>query len=140
MRQVTNHAEPTGIPGQGPFNRFDHGKAFPPADFKQIVRADVDTLYSVASLDLGPEPVVLSAPATDRYFMLPMLSLWTDVFAVPGTRTTEHNIARDFLVVSRNWVKFQPGSMSSTALRASLPSSAARRRTCAARGPQISVR
>ena len=89
---------------------------------------------------LVQEPVVLSAPATDRYFMLPMLSLWTDVFAVPGTRTTGHNIACDFLVVSRNWVKFQPDSMSSTALRASLPSSAARRRTCAARGPQISVR
>ena len=44
--------------------------------------------------------------------MLPMLTLWTDVLAVPGTCTAGRNIARDFLVVSRNWVKFQPGSMS----------------------------
>ena len=44
MRQTTNYAEPTGIPGQGPFNQFAHGRAFPPADFKIIVRANVDTL------------------------------------------------------------------------------------------------
>ncbi len=30
MRQVTNFAEPTGILGQGPFNRFSHGKLFRP--------------------------------------------------------------------------------------------------------------
>jgi len=103
IRQTTNFAEPTGIPGQGPFDQFSHAKALPDADFKIIVRANVDTLYSVASLDLGPEPVVFSVPATDRYFMLPMLSLWSDVFAVPDTRTTGRNIACDFLVVGLNW-------------------------------------
>ena|SRR5882672_7801008 len=75
IRQLTNFAEPTGIPGQGPFNRFSHSPAFPPADFKAIVRANVDTLYSIAYLDLGQEPIVLSVPATDRYFVLQMLSL-----------------------------------------------------------------
>jgi len=103
LRQATNFREPTGIPGQGPFNRFSHSPAFPPADFTQVVRANVDTLYSIAHLDLGPEPVVLSVPATDRYFMLPMLSLWTDVFACPGTRTTGRGKARQFLVVGPNW-------------------------------------
>jgi hypothetical protein len=67
IRQLTNFAEPTGIPGQGPFNRFSHAKAFPPADFKAVVRTNLDTLYSIANLDLGPEPLVLSMPATDRY-------------------------------------------------------------------------
>jgi hypothetical protein len=46
---------------------------------------------------------VLSVPATDRYFMLPLLSLWTDVFAVPGTRTTGRSTAREFLLVSPSW-------------------------------------
>lgn len=101
--QAANYAEPTGVPTQAPFNQFGHAKAFPPADFKAVVRPNVDTLYSVASLDLGREPIVLSVPATDRYFMLPMLSLWTDVFAAPGTRTTGRNTAREFLVVGPRW-------------------------------------
>ena len=99
MRQGTNYAEPTGMVTQAPYNQFSHARAFPPADFKAVVRPNVDTLYSSANLDLGPEPVVLSVPATDRYFMLPLLSLWTDVFAAPGSRTTGRNTAREFLVV-----------------------------------------
>ena len=103
MRQGTNYAEPTGIVTQAPYNQFSHARAFPPADFKAVVRANVDTLYSSANLDLGPEPIVLSVPATDRYFMLPLLSLWTDVFAVPGTRTTGRNTAREFLLIAPGW-------------------------------------
>jgi hypothetical protein len=103
MRQGTNYAEPTGIVTQAPYNQFSHARAFPPADFKAVVRPNVDTLYSSANLDLGPEPVGLSVPATDRYFMLPLLSMWADVFAVPGTRTTGRNTAREFLLVGPNW-------------------------------------
>ena len=103
MRQGTNYAEPTGIVTQAPYNQFSHARAFPPADFKAVVRPNVDTLYSSANLDLGPEPLVLSVPATDRYFMLPLLSFWTDVFAVPGTRTTGRNAAREFLLVGPSW-------------------------------------
>jgi hypothetical protein len=103
VRRVTNYAEPTGIPGQAPLNQFSHAKTFPTADFKAGVRPNVDTLYSTANLDLGPDPIVLSVPATDRYFMLPLMSLWTDVFAVPGTRTTGRNMAREFLLVGPRW-------------------------------------
>jgi hypothetical protein len=103
MRQGTNYAEPTGIVTQAPYNQFSHARAFPPADFKAVVRPNVDTLYSSANLDLGPEPLVLSVPATERYFMLPLLSSWTDVFAVPGTRTTGRNTTREFLLVGPGW-------------------------------------
>lgn len=74
-KQTTNYAEPTGIPTQAPVNQFSHAKEFTPVDFKAVVRPNMDTLYSPAVLDLGPEPLVLSVPATDRYFMLPLMSL-----------------------------------------------------------------
>src|ERR1700710_1345383 len=103
LRQQTNFAEPTGKLAQAPLNRFSHAKEFTPAEWKVVVRPNVDTLYSPATLDLGPEPIVLSVPATDRYFVLPMMNLWTDMFAVPGTRTTGRNNARAFLLVGPNW-------------------------------------
>lgn len=103
MRLSTNYAEPTGIITQAPYNQFSHAREFPQADFKGVVRANVDTLYSSANLDLASEPMVLSVPATDRYFILQILSLWTDVFAAPGTRTTGTNTARDFLLAGPGW-------------------------------------
>lgn len=44
--QGTNYAEPTGIVTQAPYNQFSHAKAFPPSDFKAVVRPNVDILYS----------------------------------------------------------------------------------------------
>lgn len=103
LQKLSNFAEPKEGDAFGPPNQFHHARVFPNPDDKIVIRENVDTLYSAAVLDLKAEPMVLSVPKTDRYFMLPMLSLWTDVFAVPGTRTTGKNTARDFLVVGPKW-------------------------------------
>ena len=70
-------------------NAFSNVPAYPPASDKTVVRTNYDTLYSIAYLDMLKEPVVVSVPDTGgRYYLLPMLDMWTDVFASPGWRTT----------------------------------------------------
>jgi hypothetical protein len=89
--------------GKGPMNVFVNVPAYPLADFKGVVRSNFDTLYSIAWLDLTREPLVVSAPDTDgRYYLLPMLDMWTDVFASPGWRTTGTE-AGDFLITPPGW-------------------------------------
>lgn len=84
-------------------NTYAHVPVFPPAEFREVVRPNFDTLYSSVWLDLTDGPLVLHVPGTDgRYYLLPMLDMWTDVFAVPGKRTTGTD-AQDFVILPPEW-------------------------------------
>ena len=99
-RQLTNVARPEGI--HTPTNSFASLGEFPPADMRVVVRPNFDTLYSSAWLDLTKGPMIVSVPDTHgRYYLLPMLDMWTDVFASPGWRTTGTRAAgaADYVVV-----------------------------------------
>jgi hypothetical protein len=58
---------------------------------------------SIAWLGLTKEPQIVSLPDTGgRFYLMPMLDTWTDVFASPGWRTTGTQAA-NFLLTPPGW-------------------------------------
>lgn len=87
-RVLTNVATPEGK--NAPMGRFADRRAYPDAKFRSVTAPNADTLYSSAFLHMGREPYLHGIPDEDgRYFLMPMLSAWTNVFAVPGKCTLE---------------------------------------------------
>ena len=103
MRQATNVPDVGTVNMRAPANQFAHARAYPKAEEKDVVRFNFDTLYSFAWLDLSHEPVILSVPDTEgRYYLLPMLDMWSDVFSVVGSRTTGTK-AGTYAIVGPGW-------------------------------------
>jgi len=86
-RVMTNVAQAEGT--RAPMGHLIRLREYPTAAFRDVTAPNADTLYTTAFIDVGKEPWVLSLPdAHDRYYLFPMLDAWTNVFQVPGKRTT----------------------------------------------------
>jgi hypothetical protein len=115
-KQLTNVTK-AGSGINAPMNTFANIPEYPTATMKVVVRPNFDTLYSSAWLDLTKEPMIVSVPDTQgRYYLLPMLDMWTDVFASPGWRTTGTQ-AGDYAVVPPGW----SGSIPANVVRVDAP-------------------
>jgi len=102
-RRVATNVPPTIAPGAGPMNAFHHRRTYPTGEFRAVVRPNFDTLYSSAWIDLTREPMIVSAPDTGgRYYLLPVMDMWTDVLASPGKRTSG-TTAQSFAIVPVCW-------------------------------------
>jgi hypothetical protein len=94
--------EQPGVP-QTAINQYGHVRELRDANYKNIPTPNNDTLYSHAFLDLTAEPIIVRVPEIDdRYYVLPFLSAYQDVFAHIGTRETGTG-AGDYVVVGPNW-------------------------------------
>ena len=98
---MTNYASVQG--SRGPMGQIIKLRNYPAVDDHAVTAPNADTLYTTAWLDVSREPWVFSVPDMgDRYYLLPMLDGWTDVFQVPGKRTTGGK-AQTYAITGPGW-------------------------------------
>ena len=109
-RVMTNVAEPQGT--KAPMGQIGRLREYPTASFRDVTAPNADTLYTYAFFDVAKEPYVLSLPDMgDRYALFPMLDGWTDVFEVPGKRTTGTG-AQTYAITGPGWSGTLPEGVS----------------------------
>ena len=100
-KQMTN-VDSAG-PERAPMGQLIFMRTFPTADYRDVPGANMDTLYTMVWLDVSIEPWIVSIPDMgDRYYMMPMLDAWTNVFQLPGTRTTGGK-AQTYAITGPGW-------------------------------------
>jgi hypothetical protein len=100
-RVMTNVAKAEGT--RAPMGDLLRMRTYPNAAFRDVTAPNADTLYTTGWVDVGREPWVLSLPdASDRYYLFPMLDGWTNVFQVPGKRTTGTG-AQTYAITGPGW-------------------------------------
>jgi len=108
-RVSTNVAKPEG--SKAPMGQFAKLRTYPAVSDHTVTAPNADTLYTLTWLDVSKEPWVLSIPdMKDRYFLVPMLSGWTDVFQVPGKRTTGTK-AQKYAITGPGWTGTLPDGL-----------------------------
>ncbi len=75
---------------KGPFNRIaNEARVFTPKD-TTVITPNSDTPYSLLSMDLRAEPLVLCVPAVDkkRYYSVQLIDMYTFNYGYIGSRAT----------------------------------------------------
>ena len=100
-RSFTNVAAPEAA--KAPMGQFIKLRDYPAVDNHTVTAPNADTLYTMIWVDVAKEPWVISTPdMKGRYFLLPMLDGWTNVFDVPGKRTTGTG-AQTYAITGPGW-------------------------------------
>src|SRR5215813_3022056 len=103
-----------------PINQFAHYREFPDASNRTVVGINVDTLYSLAQLDLSNGPIVLSVPDMgNRYWLMQLVDAWNNVPHAPGSRTVGGK-GGNFAIVGPKWSGTLPGGLTELRIPTSL--------------------
>jgi hypothetical protein len=111
---VTQPRDPTFIP-YAAVNEFWHASRLMDASYRDGGCPNNDTLYSIAWLDLGPEPIILSHPEMgDRYFTFELIGIDSNNIDYIGRRTTGSKPG-NFAIVGPGWTGDLPTDVESVA-------------------------
>lgn len=104
--QVIDKTAPSYL---GTFNQLVHAAELLGPEFRDVVRPNNDTLYSMAWLDLRAQPIVLTVPEIEgRYYSVQLVDMFTHNFAYIGTRTTGTE-AGSYVIAGPQWQGSKPG-------------------------------
>lgn len=93
---------------QLPINLLGHRRTLSDATSRWVTTPNNDTLYSSAWLDLSRGPVMLTLPSLpNRYHSVAMMDLFTDNFAILGTRANGGK-GGYFAIVGPSWTGAKP--------------------------------
>ena len=107
--QMSNVPKREGL--RAPMGQFCNVPRYPPGDYRGVSAPNADTLYSLAWLDVGAEPMVFSHPDMGkRFYLFPMYSLWMPVIDSPGSRTAGEK-AGTYLISGPKWKGEVPAGM-----------------------------
>ena len=100
-KQETNVRVPDDA--HAPMGQIIKLRSYPAVDNHGAAAPNADTLYTMVWLDVSKEPWVFSiADMGDRYYIMPMLSAFNEVFFVADPRTTGGK-AQKFAVTGPGW-------------------------------------
>ncbi len=108
-RVMTNVEKPEG--SKAPMGQFARLRKYPAVDDHSVTAPNADTLYTLTWIDVTKEPWILSIPdMKGRYFLFPMLDAYTNVFQVPGKRTTGTK-AQKYAITGPGWTGTLPAGV-----------------------------
>jgi hypothetical protein len=100
-KQQTNVATPDAE--HAPMGQMIKMRSYPAVDNHCCAAPNADTLYTEVWLDVSKEPWVFSIPDMgDRYYIMPMLDGWSEVFSVASSRTTGSK-AQTYAITGPGW-------------------------------------
>jgi hypothetical protein len=100
-RQETNVREPDDA--HAPMGQLIKLRAYPAVDNRSAAAPNADTLYTMVWLDVSTEPWVFSIPDMgERFYIMPMLSSFNEVFYVAGQRATGGK-AQKYAITGPGW-------------------------------------
>ena len=105
MDMTRRHETNVRVPddAHAPMGQLIKLRAYPAVDDRGAAAPNADTLYTMAWLDVSAGPWVFSIPDMgDRFYIMPMLSGFNEVFCVAGSRATGGK-AQEYVITGPGW-------------------------------------
>lgn len=113
MDMVRMQETNVGVPDEAhaPMGQMIKLRSYPAVDNRAAAAPNAETLYTMVWLDVSKEPWVFSIPDMgDRFYIMPMLSGYNEVFYVAGSRATGQKV-QTYVISGPGWTGSVPDTL-----------------------------